>query len=506
VIFENPQEKYWTEKVIDEKIEKSSLGLKNERKILGNFFLGDDNDKYGEFCFEKLSGSYNLEQLKKYVKKYPEVEKYFLNKKVESSSDYINIDMNEPNMLIYMEATQLLTHEMFHLYQALTFPILINYTKLFRRVYMYEWYTFNILSRLRYQYKLNEQIISLNSIKFAEYDDGTKNVIFDDINGSDEALKLINEKIDGISIFEIIEGLTIAYQLITTKDIKCDIFTSLHEKYLKAYNMFLEKSDIICDNKEDIALSRIVFLFIANTSLLCAETFSNRIIPTFLDLSKTGKKYVEFLKKDMEDKNSSSSLFRDTLFGGLKALFQYDSSYTGDEINFIENRLSKLSKDNKKFFYILCKLLNLVIKDALKINPRIFFNEGLNMEDKALIINNFYKNKFPSFGKKYFLPLLLSDYMLCSEYFSSESQIKKLNYKSHYKGLEITVQGDSETIDILNTFNKLLDTEEEIMCCKKHGYEKNLKKILDCNEEDSYKAFFNQYTNLKLEDMVKISL
>lgn len=466
--------------------------IKKKKKTIKGLYLGSDmSDPEGYFNFETFDVGFNHQFLKKCLNDWEEILPQ-LKEKLASGVESIPTNFDDPIILAYTQMSQIYSHEMFHLYQNLTLDTLSCYARSSRKVLMYKWYVLNNIPETNFKYKENQGILCKGAVEALNLGEAVEYEIFDSLKVEDETYGYLAEESDGITIIQLLEGAAVNFQLLISKDINCEVipFLDNDETYSGAYKRFIKESSYELSNNNDVIMSRVIFLLISHYSLICEDYSSSKGIQVFLKLSKLSKKYFDSLT------TSNSKFINKPNYAQVNELSDAD-------IKYLDVAYKNLEGDNLDYYVKVCDLVDLILTDIKSIDP--YFTEYTDINDPKLkAINNFLRNKFPTFSTPYFIPLLLSDFQTSIVYSNINKEIQDIEFKSDYGDMVISVLVDTHLINNLQKFEDTLDEDASIECCSKHSFTNEVSAVINCTEEDSFNTYFRSgHSEKKLSDIIE---
>lgn len=481
-------------------IESMQKKIRDEFNINKILYVRDNLDPNGYFSLETFDISFNREYLKEVLSILENGMNLFYKFKAEGmlniSTDYL---YEHEAGRILSEAGQVVSHEMFHLYQFLTIPTLIEYSYFQREISRSKWIILYSVVPKGFIYKKGEEIINKRSLSF--YGKSTFN---EEIESTYKYYHRIiknigNEcQITGLSIIHLIEGSAVAFQNLINKDSKSKIMQGLerNEIYNLAYRKFIKKSGISTDETDAIGIARLVFLFVAYLSMLCDEERADKIIDMFMALSNMSIKY--FNKAKAIGSPFSKKFYNHPDYRNAHQ-FKYLPSFG------IKEAVNEITDEDKLTLYVgLCDLVDDILDDIKLIDPN-HLNSITIRDNKLKAIQNYIQETFPNSRNIYFIPFLICEYLQGIKFSTLYNAIGNIEYEGWIDGFIMTVDADTYFINDLEKVENILLGEELFFCSKKHGKIRNTDTITNCTEPDSFNMRYSVGpSEKKLSDFIEV--
>lgn len=474
--------------------------IRNESAINKILYARENLDPRGYFSLETFDISFNHEYLKEALsilkKGMDLLHKLKSEGTTNISTDYL---YEHEAGRIFSEAGQVVSHEMFHLYQFLTIPTLIEYSYFQREISRSKWIILYSTVPNGFTYRKGEDLINERSLHF--YGRKTFN---DEVKSTYKAYhRIVNNigskcQITELSIIHLIEGSAVAFQNLTNKDSESQIMRDLEKNdlYSLAYRKFIKKSGIPIDETDAIGISRLVFLFVAYLSMLCNEERADKIIDMFMALSNMSIKYfnkVKSIGSPLGKKFCNRPYYRNAL------QFKFLPP------DGIKEAINEITDDDKLTFYVgLCDLVDDIIDDIKLIDPNHLDSIAIR-DNKLRAIRNYIQEIFPNSRSIYFIPFLICEYLQGVKFATLYNAIGNIEYEGWIENFMMTTDADTYFINNIEKVENILLGEEWFFCCNKHGNTKNTDIIINCTEPDSFNMRFSVGpTEKKLSDFIEV--
>lgn len=436
-------------------LRKETRGLKNQW-----FYADSEGIQMAFMSPETLDVTISFDELTSYV----------------NDSEH-KLDMRERKF------NQILSHEAFHVYQALNSPLLAEYSLTERRVSLQK-------------FRVLKELVKLGDSEFQEELPIILDFHVDDFRSYAHQIahdnKIASEKIYGnpqkekFSIIDIIEGAAVCYQYLANEDFEGEVIKFDSPEYTSAWNYFYNKT------RGDVENCRIVFLFMCDIYIKflgknhsVAEDFYSYIQLSIPQVDKIPQYKDEFfLGKDI---NSH-------FLSGLKTIH-----LTKLEVDIMLNFTSSLPYENQAKLYIYMRVYIELFK-SLTLAGSI---EKRSINNKHISIRRSLEKTTPYWKTDLILPCTLCSNYEITKFSSNLCDIGNVSYIDDFGRDKITQ--NSEEVKIINFIKRVepivCGENIDIFCCLKHGF-KRRRKILKCTEPNSLNSEFKDNFNMTLSEFL----
>lgn len=459
-------------------LEIEELMKKIRRNNIRDFYIRRKTDPQGYFSSETFDISFNYNYLKEILPILESSKNNFISNFKEKDKEKLRpIEYYGDYGKLLSEVGQIQSHEAFHFYQSLTIPLFVHFSKVSREHAWLKYYFLYKSIPLNYKYVLGDEIINKNLIKFINEPAESIDYLHSTLSEKNSTSELIFSDKDGISIFEILEGSAISFQLITNRDINFTIFKDLEENktYSNAFNKFITYSGIKL-NSNNMTESRIIFLLVSYYTLLSKEKNSKKIIDIFIKISSKSKKYLALTQNKKIEKSKKNKYPK---FKYRDKLIWFDDSNLEKSVEHIY----KKGDEYLDLYILICDIVDCILDD-INLEDENFLGSVFIFDKKMKKIKSFLKERFLNLDSLYFIPYIICDYgesIIFSTYFK---EIHDLEFEFSENKI-VTVEVDSYLHKTISQIENIISNEEKSYCCEKHGMQRS-KKIIKCQEEFSF--------------------
>lgn len=480
---------------------------KEDRKKLSQslYILGITTAKYYSFLktyfFVKIMTLYSIEEIKKIRKdtRYLKSSNFYADSSSVQmafmSPETLDVTISIDEVTSYVNGieyevdkqkrikNQILSHEAFHVYQALHSPLLAEYSLTERRILMQKLRVLEELVKLRYSCFDDELPIVLDS-HTAEL----RSYAYDIANDN----KIASEKIYGnpreekFSIIEIIEGAAVCYQYLADDDLAGEVIKFDSPEYTSAWNYFHAKS------RGKMQDCRVIFLFMCDIYIKflgkshdVADDFDNYIQLSVTQIDKISHYQNEFFL----GKDANRQFLKSLKTIGLTQL----------EIDIILNYTASLIYENQAKLYVYIR----AYVELFKCLTLAGSAERRSSNNKHISIRRSLEARASYWKTDLIIPCTLSNNNEVKMFSNSLCNSKNVNYIDDFGMDKITNNSEEvKSINFIKRVEPIICRENvEVFCCSEHGFKKR-HIVLGCANPSSLNSEFRKKFNITLREFL----